>query len=66
MVCGEGAAGAEDCWAICVGNAAGAALPMTPMPGATVTGCTAVLISAQDPNAVRFLATAVFVESSPR
>jgi len=31
-----------------------------------VRGCTAVLISAQDPNAVRFLATAVFVESSPR
>ena len=28
-----------------------------------VRGCTAVLISAQDPNAVRFLATAVFNES---
>lgn len=28
-----------------------------------VRGCSAVLISAQDPNAVRFLATAVFIES---
>jgi hypothetical protein len=31
-----------------------------------VRGCTAVMISAQDPQAVRFLAEAVFVESSPR
>ena len=30
-----------------------------------VRGCTAVLISAQDPNAVRLLATAVFAERSP-